>query len=155
MTLEVKNLTRAVRRAAELQKRVHSNDTLEPIGRDLATATRNKAPVDDGGLRASIRHSVEAGKLKIGAAKEGWYWRFVEFGTSSHPIIARRARFRARGRRRGRGSKVLASDDAVFGPRVQHPGSRPRPFVRPVIDESRGQMTRTLARKLKDLARFG
>ncbi len=161
MSLVLKNLSRSIQRASELQERVARDDVLEPIGRDLAQRTRDRAPVGrTGRFRRNIVHEVRNGKLRIGMVKGyymGFIWRFLEFGTERHPIIAKRQRTSQRTGRRTRsrrGALVLASGEQVFGPRVHHPGTRPKPFIRPVIDEARARITRTLIGELRKAARF-
>ncbi len=161
MSLVLQNLTRALQRTAELQDRVRRDEVLEPIGRDVALLMQAKAPVGETReFRRNIIHEVQNGKLRFGMAKgfyRGFIWRFLEYGTERHPITARRQRISQRTGRRTRsrrGALVLASGGQVFGPFVQHPGIRPRPFVRPATDQARPKMTRGLIKQLKNAARF-
>lgn len=83
-------------------------------------------PVKSGALKRSIRVSTNAqgavakSTLRAGDAK-AFYAHMVEFGTAPHKITARKA-------------KVLAIGVAS----VNHPGSKPKPFMRPAMD-SRAQ----------------
>lgn len=72
-------------------------------------------------------------ELFLGAAwPEGAHAHLVEFGTAPHSIRARRA-------------QTLARGETAFGARVEHPGARPQPFLRPAWD----------AEKHPTLDRFG
>lgn len=82
-------------------------------------------PVESGELRRSVRVSTRAkggtvtASLKVGG-KKAFYWRFVEFGTAAHRIGPKNA-------------KALALLGVVVG-WVNHPGARPKPFMRPAFD---------------------
>lgn len=82
-------------------------------------------PVATGALRDSVRVSTRSRRGVISArvragSQEAWYWRFVEFGTAAHQI-----------KPKTRSSLFLAG---VMREVVQHPGARPRPFMRPALD---------------------
>lgn len=88
-------------------------------------AVKANIPVDNGDLRRSVRVStkVKGGRvtasLRVGN-KRAWYGHMVEFGTKAHRINPKRA-------------KALAiAGIAVRG--VDHPGARPKPFMRPAFD---------------------
>ena len=81
-------------------------------------------------IRISSRVRRKAGKLEIrliagGKVKGGgdaYYAHFVEFGTAAHVIAAPPgARLNVRG---------------IFYKSVMHPGSKPRPFMRPALDQN-------------------
>lgn len=88
-----------------------------------------------GALRDSIRTSVRlkkgvpvatvkaGGKTKKGA--DVYYAHFVEFGTAPHPIRARKT-----------GAMQIGDR---FSDVVMHPGSAPRPFMRPALDNGTAQ----------------
>lgn len=93
----------------------------------LADAQKSAAFADHtGALRASLRVTTSLKRGRIAAAvkagptkkdKRPWYARFVEFGTAAHVIKARRAR-------------MLAIGVA----KVNHPGAKKHPFLRPALD---------------------
>lgn len=82
----------------------------------------------EGALRESLRISVKVrgGKVtasvKAGGGKKGdvYYARFVEYGTRPHTIKAR--------------DGGALSFGGGFLRSVEHPGARPRPFLRPALD---------------------
>lgn len=152
MSLQLKNLDRAIRKTVELREKVHRSEHLDRMGTMLAVEHRNRVPVEEGTLKGSIRHKVvNAGKqLLVGVGREAFYWRFIEKGARRHEIRVKPGR-RTRSRK---GAKVLASEAEVFGKRVMHPGIwPPRPFVRPVIEGMRIEMTETLKKSLREAKR--
>jgi HK97 gp10 family phage protein len=63
-----------------------------------------------------------AAEVYVGPSKSvAWRARFLELGTTVHAIIVKR-------------KKVLASPDAIFGSKAQHPGIKPVPFMRRSLD---------------------
>ena len=81
-------------------------------------------PVDTGRLRASINVKREFLVKVIGTNVE--YATDVEFGTGPHEIVAKN-------------KKVLANKKKgiIFGRKVRHPGSEPKPFMRPAFENNR------------------
>ena len=97
----------------------------------LAQAAAENAPKDTGALSANIRFGAKLDKRRgllsayVRAGGKGkkngenvFYAHMVEKGTAAHVIKARPP------------NKMLAVGYA----QVQHPGSRPRPFMRPALD---------------------
>ena len=75
-----------------------------------------------GRLRGSITHQMER-KLALPIGYVGTnvkYAKGLEFGTPPHTIRVKNA-------------KVLASKGQFFGKKVKHPGTAPRPFMRPAL----------------------
>jgi len=66
-------------------------------------------------------------EVSIGPNKEHWYYKFFEFGASSHQIKAKDAALLAFEGRRG----------PVLTPAVSHPGMAAKPFLRPAIKTER------------------
>jgi HK97 gp10 family phage protein len=82
-------------------------------------------PVESGDLRDSLRVSTRSKRGVVTASvkagnKKAWYWRFVEFGTAAHKIAGKKGGFLSFG--------------GLFAKSVQHPGARPKPFMRPALD---------------------
>jgi len=85
-----------------------------------------------GALRDSLRLSSQfrngqvvvsikaGGKTKRGG--DAYYARFVEYGTSSHRIRAKA------------GGKLFFG--GKFHTEIMHPGAKPKPFMRPALDEN-------------------
>jgi HK97 gp10 family phage protein len=59
----------------------------------------------------------------------------IEFGTAPHELIATDA-------------KVLASAEAVYGVAGSHPGTRPRPALRPAWDALQGAVLSTIGQEM-------
>jgi hypothetical protein len=76
------------------------------------------SPVRTGRLRTSIEKKVERTKAFIGPIAP--YAPYVESGTRPHEIRPVRAR----------ALRFVIGTEVVFAMRVQHPGTRPQPFVR-------------------------
>ena len=86
---------------------------------------RRTAPARVGGaLKASIEHHMEGEELIVEAHAP--YAAWVELGTSPHPIDAQ-----------GPWSLWTPVGDRYFGPHVNHPGSRPEPYLRPALYQER------------------
>jgi HK97 gp10 family phage protein len=84
---------------------------------------------------AKNRRAGRAGK-RYRVAGDAYYARFVEFGTKSHTLIAKRKVMR--GGKRG----VFAFEvggKTVFARSIKHPGTRPRPFLRPSLERKTPQ----------------
>lgn len=124
-------------------------------GRVMRDEIKTRAPVDTGNLRNSIRSKVsKLGRTgfaaKIGPGKvmgrdrdtkksfikaDGWYAHIVERGSKSHKIPRR-------------GTKPLKiGGKLVMGP-VTHPGTAPRPFIRPAWDATKDRLPGVMGREL-------
>lgn len=87
---------------------------------EVASVARALAPVSTGELRDSIHPEVHAAPLRGEVRADAPYSLFVHEGTSPHVIEPNQAnvlRFPSR------------AGEIVFAPRVDHPGTRPRPFL--------------------------
>jgi HK97 gp10 family phage protein len=100
---------------------------LVPIGEPRVTRTKGGEPTlhRPGELRKSIRVSMRSKKGIVQAMvkagnKDAWYAHLVEFGTARHWI-----------KPKNRKSLVLAG---LMRELVDHPGARPKPFMRPAFD---------------------
>jgi HK97 gp10 family phage protein len=99
----------------------------------LRDSIRAGAMVDRkaGKVMAYIRAGSH-GKTRKGKGADAYYARWVEFGTAAHLIVAKgknAGTLNRRAKRRG-----LKIGDVFVGPSVKHPGSKPRPFMRPAFD---------------------
>lgn len=106
----------------------------------LAVVKQN-IPVDKGALRASARVTTRVRKGEVTASvkvgdKNVYYAQMVEFGTRAHLVKVQDAE-RGVNRRTGKAlsyrtinRNVLRIGNTFVGPTVEHPGSRPRPFMR-------------------------
>jgi len=81
-----------------------------------------RAPVRTGRLRQSIEIKVATNKVIIGPNTE--YAAYVEFGTKPHVILPKN-------------KKVLVFNmggQKVFASKVNHPGTKAQPYVRPAFE---------------------
>lgn len=110
----------------------------------VRTDARQRAPVLTGELKRSIKTKSRKARVtnertvSVGVAgKEGPLAHLVEFGSAPHTIEA------APG-------KVLADRKTgqVFGRKVAHPGTPPKPFLRPAADAKAGEALATIGRVL-------
>lgn len=96
-------------------------------GQVIAAEARAQVPLATGALRDSVRVSMRVSsksgtvraQVKAGN-KKAWYAHLVEFGTARHWI-----------KPKSRKSLFLAG---LFKEAVDHPGARPKPFLRPAFD---------------------
>lgn len=93
-------------------------------GVDVQNRARELCPVDTGRLRASIVHRTEGGGRSVGVVigTNVSYAADVEYGTAPHVILP-------------------TNKKALYWPgashpvsKVNHPGTRPQPFMRPAVD---------------------
>jgi len=91
------------------------------IANDFRNALVQRCPVDTGRLKTSIKvDSDKKGEITISMAEHGVY---VEFGTAPHIIKAKN----------GEALKFKIGNKTVFAKQVNHPGTRPNPFIRTTI----------------------
>lgn len=100
------------------------------LGPDIAKDAARYCPERTGSLKDSIEHHLEDGDLIVsatGGADGRTYAAYVELGTMPHVILPRdkRALFWE-----GAGHPVG---------KVDHPGTRPEPFLRPALYQQRGE----------------
>lgn len=101
------------------------------VGNDLVKLMSRRAPVDTGVLKNSIRHEVdEEGNINIYMTD---YARHVEYGTKPHVI-------------RIKNKKALSDGKTIFGTKVNHPGTRAQPFIRPSLH----QLSKIVKHRLDD-----
>jgi HK97 gp10 family phage protein len=141
----------------------------------VAQEARARVPVNTGRLRESIRvttgrkggkvyATVKAGgqdtrkrvvttgggKLKV-RYDNAYYAQWVEYGTAAHKIGVKYAKALAlRPNKRaslGFAKRLMRSGILVEG--VNHPGARPRPFLRPAIDTKYAQAVQTTAEAIR------
>ena len=106
--------------------------------RDVA---RQNVPVDEGYLRASIRVTtrVKRGTVYAGVKAGGRrapHWHWVEFGTAAHKIKPKKQR--------------ALSFGGTVAREVDHPGSRPKPYMRPAFDSGQRAALAAVAAKIRE-----
>lgn len=93
------------------------------------------APVRTGRLRQSIRaRALRELRWSVEAAVN--YAGFIEFGTRPHLILPRRARV----------LRFFVAGEEAFALRAMHPGTAPRPFIRPAVEDVLPRLRSALAR---------
>lgn len=97
----------------------------------LADKAKAQAPVDSGDLQRSIKVSTRSRRGEIKATvragdKQAYYAHMVEFGTARHMIPKATT---------GRRSKqVVMAFGGTVTSQIDHPGAKPKPFMRPAFD---------------------
>jgi HK97 gp10 family phage protein len=128
--VEIKGLAELHQTLQQLPATIERNvlrGALRAGGKVIEAEARSLVPVASGDVRDSIRVSMrvrsKAGwvnaQVKAGN-KKAWYARLVEFGTARHWI-----------RPKNRKSLFIAG---LFKEAVDHPGAKPKPFMRPAFD---------------------
>ena len=99
----------------------------------IANALRNElvltVPVDTGRLRSSIKVGYDGQTLIITMAE---YGRFIELGCPPHVIVPKNKK----------ALKFKAGGKNIFAKKINHPGSRPTPFIRNAIQLKLGNIIR-------------
>lgn len=100
------------------------------LGPAIADDARRYCPVDTGALKESIEHHMEGQDLIVsatGGADGRTYAAYVELGTEPHVILPDK-------------KKALFWEGAAHPVgRVNHPGTRPRPYLRPALYQQRSE----------------
>lgn len=144
MSLQVKGLKelqRTLRKLPRATGRAAVRRALKKGARPVLDEARRLVPAKTGQLRDSLTtRSAGGGRegvaIRVGpSGPAARYAHLVEFGTAPHVIRARHAR-------------SLAIGPVLVGKAVQHPGARPRPFLRPALDAKQGEAARETGRAL-------
>lgn len=128
--IQIQGLADLHRALQELPAKIEANvlrGGLRAGAKVIAEEARQQAPAQSGALRKSIRVSLRLRKaegkvqafVKAGN-KQAWYANLVEFGTARHLI-----------KPKNRKSLFLAG---LAREVVDHPGAKPKPFMRPAFD---------------------
>lgn len=93
-------------------------------GIDVQNEAKRRAPVDTGLLRSSIVHQVTGGgsSVTVTVGSRVSYAADVEYGTAPHVIVPKN------------GKALYWPGAAHPVAKVNHPGTRARPFMRPAVD---------------------
>ena len=103
---------------------------------------KQRIPSDTGQLRASARVTTRYRKGTASASVKvgnfvAWYARLVEFGTRPHTI-------------RPKNPGGVLRFGGVTTREVQHPGIRPRPYMRPAAEAAFQQSVRAVEKKIRE-----
>ncbi len=102
---------------------------------------KQRVPVDEGDLRASIRVTTRTKRgtvyasLKVGG-KRAPHANLVEFGTTAHKIVAKK--------------QGALSFNGIAVREVDHPGAKAQPFMRPAADSRPPQAVAAVAAKIRE-----
>lgn len=129
------NIMRGALRAGLGPVRDAAKTNVESVSGALASTIRVSTKLD-----RKNKHVVAS--LKAGATKtKKVYWaHFVEYGTRPHKISARTKDGRKR---------PLKIDGRYVGSSVDHPGAKPKPFMRPAMDDNAGAAVTAAAGYIK------
>ena len=81
----IADVNRILREIAPNEARNLMRATITELAKNVALSAREKAPAEEGDLKAGIRHKRERGKRDLLASSAGvhgpaFYWRFLEYG---------------------------------------------------------------------------
>lgn len=102
---------------------VTTHDVLVNAANYIKADMESRVPVRTGRLRQSIAIRVHQHDVTIGPDTP--YAAFVEFGTAPHVIEAKP----------GKTLAFRVGGQMIFRRRVNHPGTRAQPFVRPAFED--------------------
>lgn len=140
-TFHVKGLSALGKALAELPLRLERNvmrGALRAGMEPIRTQARANVTKQSGKLAKGLRVSTDSGrkmvyaKLKTSGAHDH-IARFIEFGTARHWISSKKGKML-----RIAGVNVNGGSFVVYKERVDHPGARPLPFMRPALDAQAG-----------------
>lgn len=130
------NIMRGALRAGLAPVRDAAKNNVESVSGELASTIRVSTKLDR-------RNRKVVASLKAGATKtKKVFWaHFVEYGTRPHKISGR---VKDSGRKRS-----LRIGDRYVGSTVEHPGAKPKPFMRPALDDKAGAAVTAAAEYIK------
>ncbi len=122
----LKGLQETLEKLAKKDSRRITRRGIAKIGQVIRKEMRNRAPIKTGLLRNSIGYktfrSVGGFRGTVGPGPKVFYARFLEYGAARHFIPSKNA-----------AERFVVIGGKVFS-RVDHPGTSPRPFLRPAYD---------------------
>ena len=132
----------------ELQARLNalgeSGDMLRQVALGGVREAKLMVPRKTGNLGRTIRMGevrVDSVSISAGGSSNVGYAAAVEFGTKAHTIVPRNARVLAWGGSRTLGGRLSAgSKPTTFAMRVNHPGSRAKPYLVPGLRKAAGKL---------------
>jgi HK97 gp10 family phage protein len=112
----------------------------------IRTTAQSLVPVKTGMLKKSITMDISGtppiGKVMVGQP----YGKYVEYGTAPHTIVPVRAK----------ALRFAVGGDIVFAKKVNHPGTKGKPFMEPALENNKGyiqdQFTRAMQAVVQMLA---
>lgn len=135
--------------------------------RVIRDEAKENVPVKLGALRKSIKVSTNSkrgtvtAKVKAGD-KRAFYAHMVEYGTKAHLIkvededrpinykLTQKRGVLTRVSIRTINRNSLRIGNSFVGPTIEHPGSEPRPYLRPALDSKSGAAISAVADKVRE-----
>lgn len=109
--------------------------------------TKSIIPWRTGNLLQSFRHTT--GKLQARWGPTVNYAAYVQFGTKPHVIQAKRAKVLATRASKATGWPIVSSSGyAIFGTRVNHPGTKAQDFMGRILEKSTPDINNLFGRAL-------
>lgn len=118
---DISKLAHALRTTAK-RSDVTTQQVMVESANFLLTEMEIRVPVKTGQLRESLGVRVETNRVIVGPSAK--YAPYVEFGTKPHEIRAKNAGALA----------FKVGGNTVIVKKVNHPGTKARPFVRPAFE---------------------
>lgn len=145
---DISRLANALRQTAG-ESQITTQQVLIQASNQILAEMESRVPVDTGKLRNSLQIKVETDRVTIGPDENiAPYGGYVEFGTKPHTI---------RPKTPGGVLVFKMNGTTVYAKKVNHPGTKAQPFVRPAFEawvDSLGTMAAEANIKvLKDGAR--
>ena len=145
---DISKLADALRQTAD-NSQITTHQVLIQASNQILAEMESRVPVDTGRLRTSLRIKVDPDRVTIGPNEDiADYGGYVEFGTKAHTI---------RPKTPGGVLVFKMNGTTVYAKKVNHPGTKAQPFVRPAFEawvDSLGTMAAEANVKvLKDGAR--
>jgi HK97 gp10 family phage protein len=145
---DISRLADALRQTAN-DSQITTQQVLVQSANQILAEMESRVPVDTGRLRNSLQIRVDTDRVTIGPNENiADYGGYVEFGTKPHVI---------RPKTPGGVLVFKMNGTTVFAKKVNHPGTKAQPFVRPAFEawvDSLGTMAAEANIKvLKDGAR--
>ena len=136
-TFHVKGLSALGKALAELPVKLEKNvlrGALRAGMKPIRAQARQNVTKQSGALAKGLKVSTDSrskmvyARLKTSGPHD-YIARFIEFGTARHWISSKKGKML-----RIAGTNVNGGSFVVFKDRVDHPGARPLPFMRPALD---------------------
>ena len=103
---------------------------------------KQEAPKDTGDLSRSINQRITGDTGIVKTNKE--YAKHVIYGTSAHTIMVKNKKVLS-----DRNSGSTKKQDAIFGTRAQHPGTKPNNFPARAVKRIKGELPQTAKKYVK------
>lgn len=152
VSFKIDGLSDLYKQLQELPLRIEKN-IMRGAVRAGATVYRDRArelsPKVTGALRKSIKVSstkIRKGEARVSVVADEWYAHLVEFGTATYyegngkTVGAPYKIPKLTKNKKRTGKKAVAFGEDVVVNSVTHPGSRPKPFMRPAFDRSTAEV---------------